>query len=211
MALEARPGGPPPVMRGCLAITAWVVAACSYHGRAIDDASATDVDGSRTDSPPGTIDATAAIDASPPDAQVDARPCPAAPAGCTAFSCATTSCYYVCPARTWTSARDHCQSDGVGCLVTINDDAENNCIAAATNPTFPDLVWFGFVQASSGSEPAGGWGWQCGSSSYAAPNWGMFEPNNSGGNEDCGAMNAGGVWIDGDCATSLRYVCEIVP
>jgi hypothetical protein len=57
-------------------------------------------------------------------------------------------------------------------------------------------------------EPAGGWGWQCGSSSFVAGNWGQFEPNNQG-NEDCGAMGSGGSWADGDCGSSLRFVCEL--
>jgi hypothetical protein len=194
-------------------VLAMLAAACPYQsGTTGDDSPATDGPPATVDGPPGSIDAPPAIDAPPPppDAQVDARPCPAAPAGCTPFSCGTPSCYYVCPADDWPDAQARCQGSGVGCLVTIDDDLENVCIDVNTNPAYPDLVWFGFVQASSGSEPSGSWGWACGSSSYTAPNWGMFEPNDEG-NEDCGAMNASGVWIDGDCDTSLRYVCEVIP
>jgi len=194
-------------VRARLLLTIAVLAAgCSYHGRDTGDAAS-----GQADSPPGTIDAPydAPFDARPPDAAVDARVCPSAPSGCVAFTCGTASCYYACAARTWSAAQTRCQTAGVGCLATINDDAENLCITAATNPVFPDLVWFGFVQATGSVEPGGGWGWTCGSSSYTAANWGMFEPNDSGGNEDCGALNAGGVWIDGDCGTSLRFVCEL--
>ena len=164
----------------------------------------------------GAGDAVTASDA-PVDAQLaDARGCPAAPASCTAFTCASSSsCYYICGTATtgkqsYSGASGSCASANVGCVVTINDQAENDCIAAATLPSFPSaLVWFGYEQSSSGSEPAGGWSWQCGTSSYVAPNWGMFEPNNDGGGEDCSALAAGGVWLDVSCNGSARFVCEL--
>jgi hypothetical protein len=150
----------------------------------------------------------AAIDA-PPDVLIDARICPSPPAGCVGFMCAgSPSCYFVCNAEVeWTDARDRCSAAGA-CLATIDDAVEDACIRAATNPMFPDVVWFGFRQTGN-IEPAGGWGWECGTSSYAAPNWGDFEPNNSGGNEDCGALGTGGAWLDGGCNSDSRFVCEI--
>lgn len=149
------------------------------------------------------------------DAPIDARTCPPPPAGCTSFACGgTSSCYYLCGQGNvdrWADARDFCSDQNLGCLVTINDMDENNCILGNTAPVFPSLVWLGWVQASGGSEPGDGWGWQCGSSSYVAGNWGatLGEPNNVGGNEDCGAMGGLGAWIDGDCNTPLRWVCEL--
>jgi hypothetical protein len=95
-------------------------------------------------------------------------------------------------------------------VVTISDQAENDCIAAATNPVFPALVWTGWRQAGGATEPAGGWAWECpDGSSYVVPGWGGAEPNNQGGNEDCGAMGAGGAWIDGGCNSIMRFVCEL--
>lgn len=159
----------------------------------------------------GTSDATA--DARPLDAKLpaDARVCPAAPAGCVAFACtASSSCYYDCLGKqAWPNAASSCVSKGLGCIATIDDQAEQTCITTATVPMFPDIVWFGWKQAPGSPEPAGGWGWQCGTSAYVAPNWGVGEPNNQGGHEDCGAMTGGGGWIDGDCSTQARYVCEI--
>gem|GEM_PF-5969733 len=146
------------------------------------------------------------------DAGTDApaRECPAAPSGCTSFSCtSSTSCYYVCDAKTAAASEAQCESKGIGCLVTISDAAENACVATATQPQFPDLIWIGFTQASNASEPAGGWSWRCSDgTSFVAPNWGGFEPNDEEG-EDCGAMADQGAWIDGDCLTTLRYVCEL--
>ena len=182
-------------------------AAAAIDAPASDDGGDSDgavIDGTVIDAAPTDAPADA-----PTDAAIDARTCPTAPSGCTSFTCVgTTHCYYLCNAQGWTAANGRCANAGLGCLATIDDVAENTCIATATNPAFPDLVWFGWRQSAGGAEPAGGWGWQCGSSSFVAGNWGQFEPNNQG-NEDCGAMGLGGSWIDGDCATSLRFVCEL--
>ncbi len=181
------------------------------------DAAAIDgvvADGVPTDDAP-VVDAPvidAAVDApvdAPTDAAIDARTCPPPPSGCTSFACAgSTHCYYACSATSWSNAEARCAGNNLGCLATIDDALENQCIHDATMPVFPNLVWFGWRQDAAGAEPAGGWGWACGSSAFIAGNWGMFEPNNQG-NEDCGAMGAGGAWIDGACGTSLRYVCEL--
>ncbi|MBK7072675.1 MAG: C-type lectin domain-containing protein [Myxococcales bacterium] len=179
-----------------------VIDGAGGDGALADDASAVDA---------AEIDA--AIDApvdAPVDAPIDARACPAPPTGCTSFTCAGSShCYYACNATSWTNAESRCASNNLGCLATIDDAVENQCIHDATQPVFPNLVWFGWRQDAAGAEPAGGWGWACGDSSFVAGNWGSFEPNNQGGNEDCGAMSAGGAWIDGACNSSLRYVCEL--
>ena len=176
-----------------------VLVGCGFQPATVtatgDDASAT-----------GSGDARP-IDARPIDA---ARVCPPPPTGCSAFACSGSgSCYYLCAKRSWTAAASACGMQHIGCIVTINDQAEQDCIVAASNPVFPDVVWFGFVQAPNSVEPAGGWGWQCGSSTYVAPNWGSGEPNNQGGHEDCAAMTTGGGWFDADCTTQARYVCEL--
>lgn len=164
-------------------------------------------DGAPTD---GDVAIDAPIDAAI-DAPIDARECPPAPSNCDLFTCAGSShCYYICgkdDKEPWGDGRDACVDNNLGCLATIEDAAENQCIVAATTPVFPNIVWTGYVQSSNGSEPSGGWGWQCGASSYV--NWAGGEPNNLGGNEDCGALNTGGTWIDGGCNTSARWVCEL--
>lgn len=194
-------------MRATAVVAVALVAACKFepgsYSAPVEDA------------PEGAVDAsldTTLIDAPP----ADARMCPAAPATCTAFTCAgSSSCYYICGTSTtgkqsYAGARGSCTNSEIGCIVTIDDQAENDCIAAATLPTFPSaLVWLGYEQSPSGSEPDGGWSWRCGTSSYLAPNWGDFEPNNEGGGEDCTLMSAGGAWIDGDCGGSARFVCEL--
>lgn len=146
----------------------------------------------------------------PPDAP-PTPVCPDAPPRCVAFRCAsTTSCYYVCEAKIETAARSECQVQAIGCLVTIGDADENACIAAATQATAAEPVWLGYAQPATANEPAGDWAWYCADgTSFVPPTWGMSEPNDGGGNEDCGAMGADGAWLDGDCNTRLRYVCEL--
>jgi hypothetical protein len=158
----------------------------------------------------GANDDAGKVDADP---TIDAVACAPAPIGCNMFTCPGSShCYYVCSIeRSWTSARDQCGIDALGCLVTIDDQDEQDCIDDNAMPTFPDFVWIGFVQDASGIEPAGGWTWECDSSTYVAPNWGGLEPNDDGGVEDCAAMTTAGAWIDASCAQTARYVCEDVP
>ena len=123
-----------------------VIDGAGGDGALADDASAVDA---------AEIDA--AIDApvdAPVDAPIDARACPAPPTGCTSFTCAGSShCYYACNATSWTNAESRCASNNLGCLATIDDAVENQCIHDATQPVFPNLVWFGWRQDAAGAEP----------------------------------------------------------
>jgi hypothetical protein len=172
-----------------------------------------DADGDGAVDPDGAM---MMIDA--PDARTLAA-CPPAPAGCTLMTDAclpVESCYFRCITnRNREDARVRCMADGLGCLVTLNDATENSCIAAALMPsTASNRYWIGFVQTNNQQEPAGGWTWTCGPSSFTpSPPWGLpppaNEPNDSGGNEDCAlVVNNAGHWIDADCDDALDYVCE---
>ncbi len=163
---------------------------------------------------PVATDRDARLDESAPkdaalDTNVDARTCPAM-IGCTAFQCASTSsCYYYCTTKTnWLGAKNACDDVTNGCLVTINDQMEQDCIVANVMPTFANFPWIGFVQDPGGAEPAGGWGFTCGASAFAA--WNTGEPNNADvPGEDCAGMTDGGRWFDMDCTDPGRYVCEV--
>jgi hypothetical protein len=152
------------------------------------------------------------LDASPEDAAIDAPPdarvCPIAPAGCTAFACAGhASCYYHCanPARVWGDAQQRCTELPMGCLVTIDDAAENACIAVRAAGA---SRWIGYQQPNTNVEPGGGWGWKCGVSSYAAQ-WGNGEPNDFTADEDCAEIYASGRWNDEACTATRGYICEV--
>jgi hypothetical protein len=145
--------------------------------------------------------------------------CPNPPAGCTRMTAAClpmTSCYYQCTTnRNREDARVRCEQDGLGCLVTINDAAENSCLATTLDPNnAANRYWIGFVQTNNTVEPAGGWTWTCPSSTFTpSPPWGLpppaNEPNDTNGNEDCAfVINNNGHWIDAACSDQLDYVCE---
>src|SRR5262245_50337785 len=154
---------------------------------------------------PATGDAKR-VDAASDGKPADARICPAAPNGCTAFPCAgTASCYFVCGNAInrppWLTAVGQCQAAGA-CLVTINSAAEQMCLTQQTMPSVQSPVWIGL------GETAGGWGWRCGpASSYA--NWAPGQPMNQTGLETCAAMVDTGAWIAVRCDASARFVCEL--
>ncbi len=199
--------------RGLGLVSVALLAGCSFvHGSlpiSQDDASPALPDAPDVDAP--IVDA--AVDA-PPDAPPDASltvGCPPAPTGCSMFGCAGSpdSCYYYCPnTASFSGARSACQNIGQnGCLVTLNDETEDACVRLHAGAG--SLIYIGLVQSASGAEPAGGWGWSCGTSMYG-PKWTGNEPNNSGfGGEDCGAMNTAGGWVDVGCSETFRYVCEV--
>src|SRR5262245_52598953 len=100
-----------------------VVGACSFEHGTVP----------KRDAKPD-VDARASSDAS----SADARGCPPPPAGlpCQSFTCAGhSSCYLVCGGAVLkynhATAASACNNAG-GCLVTVSDEAERMCLAAAT-------------------------------------------------------------------------------
>lgn len=198
-------------MRAALALLMMIAsAACKFEPGTFGSGSGSDDAG--TDS---NTDGFVAIDAAPDSPP---RVCPDPPSGCTSFACpGSASCYYQCGTATtgklnYNAAVSACSSQNLGCVVTINDAAENACLHDRTLPTFPNaMIWLGYKQAPGSIEPADGWSWQCGTSSYLAGNWGdpLGEPNDTNNDEDCTTMIAGGAWIDASCTGTARYVCEL--
>jgi len=133
---------------------------------------------------------------------------------CVLFTCpGSDHCYYECgrtstSKATWVGAVGACTQSQRGCIVTINDQLEQNCIAAATSPSFPDAVWLGYHQPSGATEPADDWTWQCGTSAFP-PAWDANQPDNAGSGENCAAMTDAGSWFDADCSGTAPFVCEL--
>jgi hypothetical protein len=158
---------------------------------------------------PPELATDAGIDAAhaSPDAAPGARSCPPAPPGCVRFECAgASSCYYSCSmTASWDVAQNYCLQ--VGCLATVTSAAEQACITTAMAPTAASPVWIGFYQSSTAGEPANGWTWKCGGSTYT--NWGAYEPNDFSGNEDCAEVGKDGRWDDTACNNDRRFVCKL--
>ena len=151
---------------------------------------------------------TLSVDARMTQSDAALPACPSSPANCIPFTCAaSTSCYYYCPqAQRSFDAQTRCQMIPNGCLVTLDDVAEDVCVRMNVGGT--SLIHIGLIQTSGAPEPAGGWGWRCGMSTYG-PNWTGSEPNDGGGGEDCGTMTTAGGWVDVGCFESFRFVCEV--
>ncbi len=111
----------------------------------------------------------------------------------------------------WEDARTVCEVLG-GHLVTITSEEEN---AIVSTLLVPDSVFIG----ASDIETEGTWAWVTGEvfwangQALAYTNWYPDEPNNSGGDQDYGAVFGTsdsaktGKWDD-DNATSHYYICE---
>jgi hypothetical protein len=125
--------------------------------------------------------------------------------------------YYFCPTgRTWSAARAKCQTQLLGELVRIDDDAENTFITNNAG----GASWIGATDASV----EGSWRWIDNGALFwmGGQQGGLFnkwnavsgEPNNGGvgGNEDCaqiGMLPAAGTWADQSCSSGQRFVCEV--
>lgn len=111
-------------------------------------------------------------------------------------------CYRESPSTTsWTSARSYCQNRNAH-LVTVNSGSENDFI----HNTWGGDHWLGYNDRAN----EGVWTWTSGSSSYT--NWNSNEPNNAGGDEDCGEMRGPGNWNDLSCGNTAQNtaICERV-
>lgn len=109
------------------------------------------------------------------------------------------SAYLVCrdASVTWAEASAACAARG-GSLVTISNADENAFVLALG----AGEAWIGYSDA----ETEGTFVWAAGGGSYI--NWGMSQPDDAGGAEDCAEMVADGTWNDLPCDAKRAYVCE---
>ncbi len=102
-------------------------------------------------------------------------------------------------ALSWPEAEAACVGLG-GHLVSITSATENSLVRAL----LPGTV---LAIGSSDAAVEGTWTWSDGDT-FSYTGWGAGEPNNSGGVEDCGLLQATGAWNDGVCSAAHGYVCE---
>ena len=118
------------------------------------------------------------------------------------------STYLFCDTRAaWTTARDACAAVGYT-LVTIDSATENTWVGTTAFGISDSDWWIGLNDIAVENTHV----WVSGSTStYRA--WQTGEP--SGRGEDCAAIVNGsgsetrGQWVEGDCASTIRYVCEV--
>jgi len=101
----------------------------------------------------------------------------------------------------WTNARDRCREQGME-LVTVNDQAENDCIMSFT----PGRVWIGYNDTAREGEFV----WLDGTPP-GYENWADRQPDDAGHRQDCTYMTQDGRWDDAEYWHGLAYVCEADP
>jgi hypothetical protein len=109
------------------------------------------------------------------------------------------SAYLACTTATatWAEASAACAARG-GALVTVSN-AEENAFLVAIGASD---AWLGYTDAAV----EGTFVWASGQSPYTS--WGMAQPDDAGGNEDCATLLADGTWNDAPCDGKHAYVCE---
>ena len=103
----------------------------------------------------------------------------------------------------WAAAETACVGLG-GHLATI-PDAATNAILKSIAPSLRG--WIGVSDMTT----EGTFVWVSGATDTYR-NWTSGEPNDSGGNEDCGEIyNTTGQWNDNTCTSLAPYLCSVVP
>ena len=118
------------------------------------------------------------------------------------------SCYYVddTPTPKWSDARAVCQGLG-GNLVVINSGEENDFVyklVTEQEKVTQGKAWIGLKRNADDSK----WYWVDGTPLEGHyDKWSPGEPNDNGGNEDCGRLNGElGSWYDVPCTLTGVWV-----
>ncbi|XP_071847439.1 alpha-N-acetylgalactosamine-specific lectin-like isoform X2 [Apostichopus japonicus] len=115
----------------------------------------------------------------------------------------------------WLDAENECSKTGDGHLVSIGTQVENqwlhdwwvSMLAPLSGRQF-EYIWTGFTDR----DEEGTWVWSDGTN-VTFINWGGEQPDNGGGNSDCGTMvtkqaRTDGKWDDAKCFAKKAYMCE---
>ncbi|PFX30431.1 Macrophage mannose receptor 1 [Stylophora pistillata] len=119
-----------------------------------------------------------------------------------------TMCYYFANESqsslvTWRVARQACQKEVGGDLVSILNAAENNFIKSQISGHSSNSLWIGLNDLGTESS----YQWSDGSP-VVYRNYGWKEPNDYYGQEDCMEINKAGYWNDHHCSVLRPYICK---
>lgn len=107
------------------------------------------------------------------------------------------------PRVTYWAAQAECENLGGG-LVSIHDQYQHNWLSdTAASLNVGDEWWIGLDDTYE----EGVFRWNDGST-VDYTNWNTGEPNDWGGNEDCGELTRG-IWNDLPCDYSIGYICAL--
>jgi hypothetical protein len=133
--------------------------------------------------------------------------------GCTTdFGCTSATfeghTYLFCPVHsTWSEALATCKNAGIH-LASIGSPEEDDFVFQTANTLSNEKWWMGFNDIAE----EGKFVWENGNP-VTFTNWEpeQPEPNDSGGNEDCGQINRyfpNNFWNDEPCRLLLYFICE---
>ncbi len=118
------------------------------------------------------------------------------------------SSFYIYPQNlNWAAAQAQCQKEGPGADLAWFDSAEElTAFLAAVQATYPGgkAGWIG----ANDIDDEGTFVWADGSP-LTYTNWNGNEPNDWGGNEDCGQTLANGKWNDMPCTYTMAAFCRM--
>ncbi|CAC5399326.1 MRC [Mytilus coruscus] len=115
-------------------------------------------------------------------------------------------CYYIGPdEKTWDDSKADCIRKG-SYLVKIEDASENRWLQTVMTDNNIGKLWI--CAHDIGIE--GTWCWIYDNTTVNFTNWGVGEPNNHEGNENCAELSEAALygWNDGVCTSVLQYICE---
>ena len=100
-------------------------------------------------------------------------------------------------------------------MVTIDDATEDDWLYTTLRTINPGSKWWIGLNDRA---IEGDFVWSDGTP-VGYTNWNSSEPNNAGGNEDCGQLNRfnennsnePGTWNDEPCSTGMPFICEVNP
>ncbi|XP_069136198.1 lactose-binding lectin l-2-like isoform X2 [Argopecten irradians] len=101
--------------------------------------------------------------------------------------------------RTWSDAQDECIKHGSN-LVKIETPEENSWLK--NNQFIQGNPWIGAYTVTRVV-----WIWVSDNSTVTYNDWAAWEPNDSGGEEDCVHIHSGG-WNDLPCTSTVSHICE---
>lgn len=112
-------------------------------------------------------------------------------------------CAYATPVS-WEAAKKACSMTGAQ-LASFATQEKSKDLFAALGPSIPaiEALWIGLEETGEGA-----WTW-VDQTPFGFSRWNDGEPNNDGGEEQCGEWKLGnGTWNDAPCFASRGFICE---
>ncbi|XP_071940891.1 uncharacterized protein [Antedon mediterranea] len=109
--------------------------------------------------------------------------------------------------RTWDDARADCQSSLNSDLAKIDTPEALDYVMNVRNITSD--YWIGYYDVAV----EGKWQWvDCTApSNFTLSNWGVEQPDDVVGSQDCGQLRSNGKYHDLQCLSRSQYICQVIP